>query len=169
MPLSPHVYQYKFIVDGKWVVDPSSPLADDGFGGKNNTIEVKPYEAEDEEDSEEEEYFIFVHKHDPKVRSLKSKKITYQYPAKWVAIRGSWDNWTDDIMLKKVKNNYSGLLEFYVNLKIEPGEYQFKFIVDGVWITGTSFPVIKNADGVENNQLSVPFFSNLTEHKPLIL
>ena len=72
-------------------------------------------------------------------------------------------------MLKKVKNNFSGLLEFYVTLKIAPGDYQFKFIVDGVWITSNTFPTIKTSDGVENNHLKVPFFSNLTEHKPLIL
>ncbi|MBI5573162.1 MAG: hypothetical protein HY919_01240 [Elusimicrobia bacterium] len=35
-------YQYKFVIDGNWLVDPENPnTADDGFGGKNSVMEVK--------------------------------------------------------------------------------------------------------------------------------
>lgn len=42
LELTPGIYQYKFIVDGKeWVVDPNAPAyVDDGFGGKNGVFEV---------------------------------------------------------------------------------------------------------------------------------
>lgn len=42
LELSPGVYQYKFVVDGKdWFVDPNAPaFVDDGFGGKNGIFEV---------------------------------------------------------------------------------------------------------------------------------
>lgn len=37
------VYQYKFIVDGKWQADKANPnQTPDGFGGMNSVIEVKP-------------------------------------------------------------------------------------------------------------------------------
>ncbi len=41
VPLSPGVYQYKYVVDGQWVKDPFSPKASpDGFGGQNGMFEV---------------------------------------------------------------------------------------------------------------------------------
>src|ERR1044071_5170303 len=40
--LDPGVYQYKFIVDGDWLLDPSNPdTAEDEAGNVNNVIEVK--------------------------------------------------------------------------------------------------------------------------------
>jgi len=41
--LDPGVYQYKFIVDGDWLLDPSNPdTAEDEAGNVNNVLEVKP-------------------------------------------------------------------------------------------------------------------------------
>jgi hypothetical protein len=41
--LDPGVYQYKFIVDGNWLLDPSNPeTAEDEAGNVNNVLEVKP-------------------------------------------------------------------------------------------------------------------------------
>lgn len=37
------IYQYKFIVDGKWCYDMQEEMIDDGFGGKNNVIKVYDY------------------------------------------------------------------------------------------------------------------------------
>ena len=39
--LQPGSYQYKYIVDGNWIKDPSNPKsAPDGFGGQNSVIDV---------------------------------------------------------------------------------------------------------------------------------
>ncbi|MBD3170689.1 MAG: AAA family ATPase [candidate division Zixibacteria bacterium] len=41
IPLDPGTYQYRFIVDGKWVPDPNNPIkADDNLGGINSVISV---------------------------------------------------------------------------------------------------------------------------------
>jgi Glycogen recognition site of AMP-activated protein kinase/Domain of unknown function (DUF3471) len=41
--LDPGVYQYKFVVDGDWLLDPSNPdTVEDEAGNVNNVIEVKP-------------------------------------------------------------------------------------------------------------------------------
>jgi hypothetical protein len=41
--LDPGVYQYKFIVDGDWLLDPSNPqTAEDEAGNVNNVLEVRP-------------------------------------------------------------------------------------------------------------------------------
>jgi len=40
--LAPGTYQYKFVADGQWIKDPSSPgSAPDGFGGQNGQFDVK--------------------------------------------------------------------------------------------------------------------------------
>jgi hypothetical protein len=40
--LPPGTYQYKFVIDGNWTKDPSSPSdAPDGFGGRNGKFDVK--------------------------------------------------------------------------------------------------------------------------------
>ncbi|HEX8188751.1 MAG TPA: glycogen-binding domain-containing protein [Pyrinomonadaceae bacterium] len=42
LDLDPGVYQYKFVVDGDWLLDPSNPdTAEDEAGNINNVIEVK--------------------------------------------------------------------------------------------------------------------------------
>jgi hypothetical protein len=41
--LDPGVYQYKFVVDGNWLLDPSNPeTVEDDAGNVNNVLEVKP-------------------------------------------------------------------------------------------------------------------------------
>ncbi|MGE5582336.1 MAG: carbohydrate porin [Bacillota bacterium] len=40
--LKPGTYQYKFVVDGKWITDEdAASFADDGFGGKNSVLIVR--------------------------------------------------------------------------------------------------------------------------------
>jgi hypothetical protein len=40
--LFPGTYQYKYVADGTWIKDPSSPSdAPDGFGGRNGKFDVK--------------------------------------------------------------------------------------------------------------------------------
>ena len=34
---------YKFVVDGTWMADPANPVGeDDGFGGTNSVLEIRP-------------------------------------------------------------------------------------------------------------------------------
>lgn len=40
---APGMHQYKYIVDGSWIPDPTNPdQVDDGFGGKNSVITCVP-------------------------------------------------------------------------------------------------------------------------------
>ena len=40
--LAPSLYQYKYIVDGKWLVSPLDVTADDGTGNINNLLRLEP-------------------------------------------------------------------------------------------------------------------------------
>lgn len=42
LPLKDGRYEYLFLIGGgKWMLDPSVPSVDDGFGGKNSVIHIK--------------------------------------------------------------------------------------------------------------------------------
>lgn len=138
----------------------------DGFGSKNNIIEVKP-RAFHEEEGEEDENIIYIHSPESH-KTLKVTKIVYQFPANWVAIKGSWDGWKEPIMLKKVKNSFSGFAEFFVMLKIMPGTYEFKYVVDGHWTTNPSLPIKKSFDGFDNNLLIVTSYPTVKSKAPSI-
>jgi len=54
--------------------------------------------------------------------------------AQEVRVRGSWDLWKDDIALEPCGGG-----EFRAMLVLPPGEYEFKFIVDGKWTTSQDY------------------------------
>lgn len=167
LSLAPATYQYKFIVDGVWKIDEMERSEDNGFGERHNLISVMPARFGEVEDQDDEEYFVFIKNHKNPSPQYKIIKIVYPIPAKWVAMKGSWDNWKEEIVLKRVVKNNSA--EFYVTMKISPGNYQFKFIVDGTWIVHPGYPVIKNPDRSENNELIIPFYSTLACPNPVNL
>ena len=42
VPLEPGIYQYKFVVDGRWLPDPANPnTRADGFGERFSVVEVR--------------------------------------------------------------------------------------------------------------------------------
>lgn len=140
---------------------------DNGFGDRHNIISVVPAEFGDEvEDQEHEEYFVFIKNRVNPNSQYKIMKITYQIPAKWVAMKGSWDNWKEEIVLKRTVRKKDSSPQFYVTMKIAPGSYQFKFIVDGTWVVNPAYPIIKNHDQSENNLLNVPYYSTLACPNP---
>ncbi len=156
-------YEYKFIVDGVWRYDPYQSTVPDGIGGKNNIIEVEPANFPDDE-YDNEDYFVIISNKKKANNNYKIITISYPYPASWVAIKGSWDNWTEQISLKRIKKNNDH--NFYVTLQINPGNYQFKFIVDGNWTINPAFPVVKTKDDHENNILNISSHFSLTTQKP---
>lgn len=161
--MTPGVYQYKFIVDGEWQHDPYEKTTEDSYGGKTNLIEVKPNNFDEDDEEDDEDYFIII----PNLKNPDSQYkiiiVNYPLPASWVAIKGSWDHWKEQIALKKVRTGSD--YKFYVALKIAPGTYQFKFIVDGAWKISKAYPTVKK-DQFENNILLVSSYSTLNTPKP---
>ena len=76
-------------------------------------------------------------------------------------MKGSWDNWTTEICIQ----------QGHVYIKLLPGVYQFKFIVDGIWMVDKGLMKHEGENGVENNIIKIKvFFLNLLgeEFKPVI-
>ena len=62
-----------------------------------------------------------------------------------VFLTGSFAKWaTQFIMIETQKN------QFEITLNLPPGEYEYKYIVDGEWKVDESRPVISNKKGEEN-------------------
>lgn len=123
LPLKTGTHQYKFVVDGNWMIDPSNPqISDDGYGGKNSVLEVAAA---------------------PRKLSIATRQIKtgieFVYEgaaAKNVVVAGSFNNWsTSSHRLEKDK---SGLWKTAVPLG--KGKYQYKFVVDGEWKEDPSNP-----------------------------
>ena len=107
-------YSYKFIIDGNWITDENADeFVEDGFGGQNS--------------------IIYVGK---KNDMIALRKVDFIYKPKSIVkevyLVGSMNDWNqkNDRMLKQ-KNG-----TFLLSLLLHPGEYQYKFLEDGMhWIT----------------------------------
>lgn len=66
--------------------------------------------------------------------------------AKEVKLCGNFNNWDENsLLLKKRKGVWS------TSLKLEPGRYEYKLLVDGVWCTDPNAEKVVNPFGGENS------------------
>ncbi|MFO7914071.1 MAG: alpha-amylase family glycosyl hydrolase [Candidatus Krumholzibacteriales bacterium] len=136
--LEPGEYQYKFVVDGNWIVDPGAEsYTDDGYGGKNSVVNVPSGESSMVVGSFEEA----VPKEAPASPSGGGKvPVTFMYQPEGgepagVYLAGTFNDWSDSAT-PMTDNDGDGI--YSVELKLDPGRYQYKFVVDGSWITDTT-------------------------------
>ncbi|XP_024991784.1 protein PTST homolog 2, chloroplastic-like [Cynara cardunculus var. scolymus] len=80
---------------------------------------------------------------------LRTTSIFWTHSALEVILVGSFDGWTSQIKMEKTKTGI-----FSASLKLYPGRYEIKFIVDGIWRVDPLLPIIHN-NGYENNSLIV--------------
>ncbi|XP_016557367.1 protein PTST homolog 2, chloroplastic isoform X4 [Capsicum annuum] len=80
---------------------------------------------------------------------LRTAQIVWTNSASEVLLAGSFDGWTTQ---RKMEKSRTGV--FAVNLKLYPGTYEIKFVVDGIWKTHPLKPIIHNS-GHENNLLII--------------
>lgn len=102
--MKPGEYEYRFIVDGQWMEDPSNPdKVRNEFSEYNSHINVGKYAT-----------FL-----------LKG----YQ-DAEKVVLSGSFNDWNEnDLCMTKTDNGY-----WSYSLPLPAGKHHYKFIVDGNWI-----------------------------------
>ncbi len=162
VPLPPGRYQYKFVLDGgvAWERDPNNP--DTAFeSGIENSFVVVPasikYEAERVTGTmvgardvvETEKAPVKPASPEGAVEVL----VTLDKPeAKAVFIAGSFNAWSPDADVMTLADD--GL--WAVTLELEPGEYEYKFVVDGTWIEDPANPeFISDPYGGKNSVLTV--------------
>ncbi|XP_010652524.1 protein PTST homolog 2, chloroplastic isoform X2 [Vitis vinifera] len=80
---------------------------------------------------------------------LRSSCIVWPNSASEVLLAGSFDGWTTQ---RRMERSSTGI--FSLCLRLYPGRYEIKFIVDGVWRIDPLRPLV-HSDGYENNLLII--------------
>ncbi|ERN01352.1 uncharacterized protein LOC18429434 isoform X1 [Amborella trichopoda] len=83
------------------------------------------------------------------LRLLHDACIVWPNPGSEVLLAGSFDGWTSQ---RRMERSSAGV--FTLNLKLYPGRYEIKFVVDGVWRVDPQRPIVYN-NSVENNLLII--------------
>lgn len=108
-------YQYRFIVDGKWMSDPRNPnTVPNEFNELNSFISIG------------NKYFT-------------SFTLNGYKNATKVVLSGSFNGWNEE-ELEMQKNNEN----WTISLHLRPGFHQYKFIVDGKWTLDLSGKVTES-------------------------
>ena len=118
LQMKPNEYEYRFIVDGKWIEDPdNNNKKRNEFNEYNSVLDIKEYTA---------------------------FKLKGYSSAKKVVLAGTFNNWNEfDFVMEKTDYGWK-----YV-VPLSGGKHQYKFIVDGIWITDPNNSV-KEYDGNGN-------------------
>lgn len=127
---APGLNQYRFLVDGKWMLDPlNKDVVYDGAGNANSSFYIETY---------------------PVISGNQVMFIFDSDMAEQVAVSGTWNNWETDCYMEKEGDS------FYYLCNLEPGFYKYKLIVDGEWILDPMNPcVMSDAAGTEDNYFYV--------------
>jgi 1,4-alpha-glucan branching enzyme len=84
------------------------------------------------------------------VKTVRSKAVELKLnapTAKKVSLTGSFDNW--DIDAHPAKKDAKG--NWTVKMSLKPGQYEYKFVVDGSWVIDPLCKnVVANAFGSKN-------------------
>jgi type 1 glutamine amidotransferase len=117
-------YAYKFLADGRWMIDPGNPnVRNDAHGNQNSFLEIG-------------EPFIF--------------RLDGFTEAKKVVLTGSFNRWNvTELVMQKTP---SGWQLPYV---VPAGNYEYKFIVDGKWMTDPANPFSTGSGDYENSFIAL--------------
>lgn len=140
--LKPGTYQYKFVIDGKtWKEDPEAPAyVDDGFGGKNGIFTLTddgkitaPEGTAPAQAQQGGKKYVLNEKRENTIFVDADGYVIIRYynkDAKQPYIAGSFNNWkADDTPLYFIEDGW-----WEAVLELQPGVYEYKFVVDGNWI-----------------------------------
>lgn len=134
-------YQYKFVADGSWMTDPvATEFADDGYGGKNSIVHVGAGAATTPKSTPATPAATpsaspgATPSATPAAAAI---DVTFQYQpviggARDIFLAGSFNNWSAD---GARLSDADGDGTFEVTLPLAPGRYEYKFVVQGTWMT----------------------------------
>jgi len=148
--LVPGRYLYKFVVDGVWFQDPGNPEAvDDGYGGQNSVIEV-PAGIEALNlgvDLPEGTALVAMSTTAPATvpddLELQPGEVAVTFAhtpgagAAAVNLAGEFNSWSPNA---EPLTDDDGDGTFTVTIGLSPGQYPYKFVVDGAWFQDPNNP-----------------------------
>ncbi len=122
--LAAGTYEYKFVVDGKWIIDPDNPNTTGEGDFINSILTVKPNVT---------------------------FRLLHYTSAKEVFVTGTFNNWSRK-GYRMIRRNDAWVFP----LRLPPGKYLYKFIIDGRYILDPDNPLWEeNEYGTGNSVLWV--------------
>jgi len=120
--IGPGNYEYKFLVDGKWIPDPANPLF-----------------VEKKEANTRNSFLIIAPNHTFRLHGFEHAERVY--------LAGDFNNWTPGALhMKRVGDDW------VFNIHLSVGKHLYKFIVDGKWIKDPDDPLWEgNEFGTDNS------------------
>jgi len=133
-------WEFKFIINNSYWAEPNkkvnniTPAVDD-YGYNLNVFNLKMFTAH------------------PNENGNACFKLDGYKDAKRVVLTGTFNRWDEDIFnMNKTENGWE------LTLQVNPGQYQYKFIIDGDWVED-----MRNPDKVENEYHGFNSVINITE------
>jgi 1,4-alpha-glucan branching enzyme len=150
LPLPPGRYQYKFVIDGgvRWEQDPSNPDKAMEAGFENSLVVVPPTVSYDYEHitgtviGESIKSGLVKGKGDVPTASeptVTAEGVAFEvdFPdAGAVYLAGTFNDWNPEA--RPLTKGDDGL--WRASIELEPGEYLYKFVVDGTWVEDPGNP-----------------------------
>ena len=145
--LDPGTYEYKFIVDGVWLHDPSNPnQVPDPFGDFNSVLTIAPCGGGDTGGGD-------TGGGDTGGGSCQPHVFSYAAAAgvAEVVVAGEFNGWGQTPWaLADDDGDHTWTLE----VSLDPGAYQYKLVVDGGWLLDPANPqTATGGDGILNSLL----------------
>jgi ankyrin repeat protein len=135
--LSRGTYGYKYVVDGKWMLDPKNPDTTMVEGVENSLLDLTDCEGTFSPAREETADEVTVH------------FALYDPRASDVCVAGEFNGWnTAELQLDKdAEGVWRG------STTVPAGTYGYKYVVDGRWKMDLANPRTKMVEGIENSAL----------------
>ena len=160
--LAPGKYQYKFVADGTWTADPNNPnTAEDGFGGKNSVVTVVAGAGSMNAGSAPLAGAAVVAGAAAATAPVTATagggqvKVTFRHEAAGaasVSLAGDFNGWSDSANPMTQADGVWTLV-----YALDPGDYQYKFVVDGNWTQDPGNPnAAEDGFGGQNSLVHVP-------------
>ena len=144
LPLPPGRYQYKYVIDGgvRWEQDPNNPDKATEGGIENSLIVVPPnvsYDYEVVTGTVIGEGVGFGRDTAKSTTVVTGEGVSFEVDlpdAGAVALAGTFNGWDPDAL--PLTKGDDGL--WRASIELEPGEYLYKFVVDGTWVEDPGNP-----------------------------
>lgn len=90
-------------------------------------------------------------------RQQRHRLIRWPFEAKEVFIAGNFTKppWVHLLPLRYSKYLKEHISTFFIDNKVEPGDYEIKFIADSIWLCNGNIPISKDIHGNYNNIISI--------------
>ncbi|MGB9823526.1 MAG: glucodextranase DOMON-like domain-containing protein [Candidatus Hydrothermia bacterium] len=128
LELKPGIYEYKYVVDGTWKEDPfNTRKVPDGFGGFNSQFELTPDGKLVYSQITSPEKKTEMNWKGPEVVGDSVLFRFFEPNAQIVYLAGTFNNWAPTGL--PMKRDENGI--WTVKIKLIPGNYQYKFVING--------------------------------------